>query len=101
VTTTSLKDLLAQRAELEAQIAATQSAERTTALQQIRSLMSDYGLTVDDLNAAKAKGPKTGSNVAAKYRDPDSGATWSGRGPRPKWLNAKIAEGKNLQDFAV
>ncbi|SAK90690.1 histone family protein nucleoid-structuring protein H-NS [Caballeronia glebae] len=26
--------------------------------------------------------------LSAKYRDPKSGATWSGRGPAPKWLAA-------------
>ncbi|WP_408468024.1 H-NS family nucleoid-associated regulatory protein [Paraburkholderia sp. RL17-380-BIE-A] len=28
------------------------------------------------------KGPQP-----AKYRDPKSGATWSGRGPAPVWLS--------------
>jgi DNA-binding protein H-NS len=41
--------------------------------------------TVADAVAGKAqpKGPQP-----AKYRDPKSGATWSGRGPAPAWLAA-------------
>ncbi|MBW4490903.1 MAG: H-NS histone family protein [Trichocoleus desertorum ATA4-8-CV12] len=27
--------------------------------------------------------------VAAKYYDPSSGATWSGRGKPPKWIDGK------------
>ncbi|MEX3629732.1 MAG: H-NS histone family protein [Burkholderia sp.] len=26
------------------------------------------------------------SSPAAKYRHPDTGATWSGRGRQPKWI---------------
>ena len=29
------------------------------------------------------------SRVAAKYRDPSSGQTWSGRGKAPKWIDAQ------------
>lgn len=97
--TTNLKDLLAQRAALEAQIAEAQSSERASAVQQVRSLMAEHGLTVADLSG---KSPKAAaSKVAAKYREPDTGATWSGRGLRPKWLAAAIAGGKKIEDFAV
>lgn len=33
------------------------------------------------------------------YSD-DKGHSWTGRGPKPGWLKAAIAEGKTLQDFA-
>ncbi|MGN6830715.1 H-NS histone family protein [Paucibacter sp. M5-1] len=99
--TSSLQDLLAQRAALEAQIAVAQSSERANAIQQVRSVMAEHGLTIADLTAKTVKGPKTGSTVAAKYRDPETGATWSGRGLKPKWLAAKIDAGKKLEEFAV
>lgn len=35
----------------------------------------------------------------AKYRDPASGQTWSGRGLKPKWLSVALASGKTLADF--
>lgn len=34
----------------------------------------------------------------AKYQD-DAGNSWSGFGPRPKWLKEGIAGGKKLEDF--
>lgn len=37
-------------------------------------------------------------NGPAKYAD-GHGNTWSGRGPRPKWLKAALATGKILADF--
>lgn len=35
-----------------------------------------------------------------RYRD-QAGNTWAGRGRRPKWLVAALADGKRLEDFAV
>jgi hypothetical protein len=37
-----------------------------------------------------------GKRVAPKYRDPKTGATWSGRGARAKWL-----VGKKLSDYLI
>ncbi|MEJ0003067.1 MAG: H-NS histone family protein [Pararobbsia sp.] len=42
----------------------------------------------------KAKGDKT--PVAAKYRDPVTGSTWSGRGKAPRWI-----AGQDRDKFAV
>lgn len=101
----SLKDLLAQQEALQKQIEALSREERTEAIARIKTLMADHGLTVGDLggkalSAAKESGTK-GSKVAAKYRDPESGSTWSGRGLQPKWLKAAIEGGKTLENFAV
>lgn len=101
--TTSLKDLIAQREALDAQIAHTQSAERTEAVQKVKSLMAEYGLSVADLGSRAPKAAKTESQpkVPAKYIDKDTQATWSGRGLKPKWLAAKIAAGQSLDDFKI
>ena len=32
------------------------------------------------------QGNASRSGVAPKYRDPESGSTWSGRGKPPKWI---------------
>ena len=98
----SLKDLLAQRAALEQQIAETQERERSDAIGKVKSLMQEYGLTVADLTARAAKTSSAkSSKVAAKYRNQATGETWSGRGLQPKWLKAALASGKKLSDFAV
>ncbi|MGE8454289.1 MAG: H-NS family nucleoid-associated regulatory protein [Pseudomonadales bacterium] len=33
-----------------------------------------------------------GSVGAPKYRDPATGATWTGRGKPPNWINGKVRE---------
>jgi DNA-binding protein H-NS len=101
----TLRDLLAQRAELEKQIESTQKQERGEAIAKVKSLMAEYGLTVADLNARTAPKPANGSTkggkVAAKYRNSSTGETWSGRGLQPRWLKTAIASGKKAEDFAV
>lgn len=41
------------------------------------------------------------SVVAPKFRDSATGAQWSGRGKRPKWLSSAIASGRKLEDFSI
>lgn len=101
---TDLKALLEQRQALERQIQELQSSQRSEAIAQIRSLMTEYGLSVNDLSSkttAKAPSASTGTKVAAKYRDPESGSTWSGRGLQPKWLKSAIEGGKKAEDFLI
>lgn len=68
-------------------------------------MMADHGLSIEDIAesaadvparrgrpakpaaVAKTKPSKVGpSKVPAKYRDPDTGATWSGRARPPAWI---------------
>ena len=41
------------------------------------------------------------SSVKPKYRDPNSGKTWSGRGNAPKWYSAHIAAGGTEADCLI
>jgi len=107
----SLTDLLAQKAALEKQIADFQKEKRGDAIAKVKAMMAEYGLTAADIGnskvapAAPAAAPKktkaAGKKVAAKYRNPATGDTWSGRGLKPKWLTAALAGGASLSDFAL
>jgi len=98
----SLTELMAQKEALEKRIADARRTERADAIQKIKTLMDEYGLTVADLNAKSGSGrTRKGSKVPAKYRDPASGSTWSGRGLQPKWLKAALSSGRSLSDFAL
>jgi DNA-binding protein H-NS len=99
----SLQELLAQKAELDRQISDARRQERSDAVSKVRALMAEHGLTAADL-VAKTTTPRastSGRKVAAKYRDPVTGQTWTGRGLKPKWLSAALESGKQLNDFAV
>jgi DNA-binding protein H-NS len=84
-------ELRAKAAEILAQAEQVKSEERQKTIDTVRVMIQTYDITARDLGldkAPKAKtGPKPGNKVAAKYRDPASGATWSGRGKTPKWIN--------------
>ncbi len=99
----TLSELLAQKVALEREIANAQASARAEAIYRIRALMTEHGLSGADLTTRTqgTGGPKTGAKVAAKYRDPDSGLTWSGRGLKPKWLVAALANGRSAEDFLI
>jgi len=77
--------------ELKAQAEMVKREEKQQAIDMARAMIQSFGITAKDLGldkAPKAKtGPKPGQKVVPKYRDPASGATWSGRGKTPKWIN--------------
>ena len=102
----NLADLIAQKAALEKKIAEARREARDSAIAQIRSLMAEHGLTLVDLGsktptASASKAARKGRKVPPKYRDPDTGTTWSGRGLQPKWLAAALKSGRKLSDFAI
>lgn len=96
----SYKELMAQKAELEARIAEARKAEIAAALSRIRELATEFNLGSDEIMQAlghsRAAASRTRKPVAPKYRNPETGATWSGRGREPAWL-----AGKNREDFAL
>lgn len=51
--------------------------------------MKDYGLTIADPIAIKAKPAKERVPTAVKHRDDATGDTWVGRGRSPKWFQGK------------
>ncbi|EPD35855.1 MULTISPECIES: H-NS family nucleoid-associated regulatory protein [Delftia] len=83
---TDYKTLLARKAELEAQIAAAQAEAKAHAVAQARALIAEHGLTAADVFP---QGKAKGSVGQAKYRDPATGVTWTGRGKPPNWINGK------------
>ena len=60
---------------------------------QARALVDQYGLNVDDVfgkkNTTGARTVGARATVAPKYRDPATGATWTGRGREPVWIKGK------------
>lgn len=97
-----LAELLAQRAALEQQIIEAQRAQKTQAIAQVKTLMSEHGLTLADLGSRPPASRRGGGGkVAAKYRHPQTGQSWSGRGLQPTWLRQALAGGARLEDFKV
>ena len=98
------QELKAEGEALLAQAEQVRKQEMATVIQGIKATMKEYGLTVADLggmgSAAKKPG-KSKSNAPAKYRGPN-GELWAGGlGRKPAWVNAVLAEGKNMDEFLI
>lgn len=88
----NLKALIARKAELDRLIEETRKAEQSGAIAEARALVAEFGLTSEDVfgGGRKVRTSATkGTKVEAKYRDPATGATWTGRGRAPVWIADK------------
>ncbi|MBJ9689111.1 H-NS histone family protein [Burkholderia vietnamiensis] len=103
----TLGNIQAKIAKLQAQAEALVRKESSGALEKIHGLMQKHSITTADIESfiggkkrgrksAAAAAPKQGA-AAAKYRDPKTGATWTGHGRAPAW----IANAKDRTKFLV
>ncbi|TCG05368.1 histidine biosynthesis protein HisIE [Paraburkholderia steynii] len=104
----TLDKVQAQIAKLQAKAEALVAKQSSGVIAKIRDIMERHGLTTADIEAhiggAKKRGRKPGvkaiaksSASTAKYRDPKTGATWTGHGRAPAW----IANAKDRTKFLV
>lgn len=91
------KELLQQREELEKQIKASRDSELAEAIAKVRSIISEFGLSAQDVFPMRKTRSTAGVTVEPKYRHPDSGATWTGRGKAPRW----IADAVDREIYAI
>ncbi|WP_313624475.1 H-NS histone family protein [Achromobacter sp.] len=97
-----------------------QTKRRKPVITSIINSMREYDITPEEIIAAfgagkpaRASGPRrkagaparaaTASKraVAPKYRHPQTGETWSGRGKAPRWLAAEEASGATRESFLI
>ena len=115
----ALEQIQARVKKLQAQAEALLAKKAQAAVDQIRKLMLEHGLTTEDIEAnAKAKRAAKGLKVsgttgktkvvasgkdpvAPKYQHPKSGATWGGRGRALAWLAGAKDRSKFLIDSAA
>ena len=108
-------------AKINAQIQALQrradtlrTNRRASALQKIIRQMRDFQISPEDIQAAyaekkavrrqrkTAQGKRDSRSVVTpKYRHPETGDTWSGRGRAPRWLAAAEATGTSREQFLI
>ena len=92
----TLKQLLSLRERIEAVIEQKREEQRAEAIARIKNIAHEAGISLNELVG------KRGRRAVVRYRDPDDPAnTWTGRGRRPKWLQAALENGRDPADFAV
>ncbi len=94
------KELKAQAEALLKQAEAARRAEIASVVADIQARMKEYGISLNDLKGGATK-TKARAAVAAKYRNPATGESWSGRGRAPKWLAEELAKGRSKDAFLI
>jgi len=99
----SRDELLKLRGQVEKAIASLADRERRRALDAAERAAAEHGFSLAQLTGVTvARGRAKAGSLPAKYRNPaNHDQTWSGRGRRPDWVNAALAEGKALSDLAI
>ncbi len=105
-------------AKLQKQAQALQAKQRGPVITSIIRSMREYDITPEDIAAAykqktaaragtgtrarkTATSPAVKRTVPAKYRNPETSETWTGRGKAPRWITNAEAEGKSRDQFLI
>lgn len=118
---TTLSELKSELAEVNQRLYATWLREREEARRQIAAMAVEFQLSpttvAKDIEAAQRSAapapwvlrppkvdlplrkPGAAQHVETKHRNAATGDTWTGRGPRPRWLREALDAGAVLEDF--
>jgi DNA-binding protein H-NS len=109
----SVTDLSEVITAAEQQREARRESGKQELIQEFRAKAEALGLSLDELLGGsspashpgrKAHQPRRSARTASpnvKYRNPDTGETWSGRGRVPRWLATAEEQGRSRGDFAA
>lgn len=92
----SYKQLTAQLEKLHKEVAAAREKEIAQVIAEIKQKIVEYDLTAEELGFTSKPTVTRKTAPVAKYRNPKTGETWSGRGRSPAWL-----AGKNRERFLI
>jgi len=105
----TIESLETQLIQMQERLLTMRAERRASVLAKIKELAMEEGLTGADLaaamrptraarNTAGDVAPKTNPGrravVAPKFKHPETGATWAGRGKAPAWLKALEEAGR-------
>ena len=105
----SRKDLEKLKADIDKALARVEIEEKKAARLAAEKAAKALGYSLDELrDVTLAKKPRTTkvkdgrAKVAPKYRNPnDAEQTWTGRGRKPKWVEAHLASGGTLEQVEI
>lgn len=105
LTTLTIAQLRELEQKLPLEIKRRELQEKNEILNEVRAFAKARGYNLDELVGKEAKPAKavaTGGKVKVKYRHPQNPELeWTGRGRKPKWVEAWLASGAALEALAV
>ena len=99
--------------KLEREAEQLKASEVAGVVERIKTAIDFYGLKASDLFGSKTKGivqGKRGPRIQvkarkvpspAKYRDKETGKTWTGHGMRPGWFRSAVEGGMKPEDMGI
>jgi DNA-binding protein H-NS len=103
LSTLSVSQLRDLQLQIPAELKRREAQEKDAVLNEVRAFAKARGYAIEDLltKEAKTKLP-SGNKVKVKYRHPeDQTLEWTGRGRKPKWVEAWIANGGSVDNLLV
>lgn len=103
----TLKELLAQQAELTKKIEEVRKVEVAEAIKKVKAVMEEYQLSIEDVfpqrkSSANSTSPGPKTKGIAKYQNKiDPKLTWTGKGRKPEWVITFLANGGTLEELEI
>lgn len=96
----SLKELKALQSQVARAIEGFEERKKKEALAAVEETAKSLGFSLNELvgaTPARSRAP-----AKPKYANPANPAeTWTGRGRKPRWMEAALKSGKSLEDLLI
>lgn len=103
ISTLSVAQLRDLQQQIPAEIKRREAQEKVNVLNELRAIAKTRGYAIEDLLGKEVKvKASSGNKVKVKYRHPQNvELEWTGRGRKPKWVEAWVANGGSLDNLLV
>jgi DNA-binding protein H-NS len=99
----SFSDLQDLQQQIPLELKRREALDKVNILNEVRAFAKARGYALEDLvtKDSKAKIPSV-NKVKVKYRHPEDAALeWTGRGRKPKWVEAWLLSGNGMESLGV
>ena len=103
LSTLSVAQLRDLQQQIPAEIKRREAQEKVNILNEVRAFAKARGYAIEDLLTKEVKVKAVaGGKVKVKYRHPENAELeWTGRGRKPKWVEAWLANGGSVENLLV
>lgn len=93
-------ELMILAARIDKEVEDRRKRQADDALKAAEAAAAEFGFSLSDL-FPKGKSANVKTPAPAKYKNPSSNETWSGRGRQPRWFRAQIDAGASEESLRI